>query len=65
MSSYQATGACQSRSSKAAAWFTDHIEHEGNDGMQSLVLEGGIKAWAAEKGEFWRYMQEYDKSKWE
>lgn len=32
--------------------------------MQSLVLSGGIKGWEAEKGEFVRYMQEYDESKW-
>ena len=33
--------------------------------MQSLVLAEGIKAWAAEKGEFVQYMQEYDESKWQ
>jgi len=32
--------------------------------MQSLVLEGGIKGWASEKGEYLEYMQEYDASKW-
>lgn len=33
--------------------------------MQSLALTGGIKGWAAEKGEYVQYMQEYDASKWE
>lgn len=33
--------------------------------MRSLVLVGGIKAWVAEKGEFVRYMQGYDESKWQ
>lgn len=32
--------------------------------MKSLVLRGCIKGWVAEKGEFIRYMQEYDESKW-
>ena len=33
--------------------------------MQSLVLDGGVKAWVAEKGEFVQYIQGYDESKWE
>lgn len=32
--------------------------------MQSLVLEGGVKGWVAEKGEYLQYMQEFDESKW-
>jgi arsenical-resistance protein 2 len=32
--------------------------------MKSLVLEGGIKRWVSEKGEYLQYMQEYDESKW-
>ena len=32
--------------------------------MQSLVLEGGIKGWVEEKGEYLQYVQEYDESKW-
>jgi arsenical-resistance protein 2 len=32
--------------------------------MQSLVLEGGIKGWVGEKGEYLQYVQGYDESKW-
>lgn len=32
--------------------------------MQSRVLEGDIKGWVSEKGEYLEYMQEYDESKW-
>lgn len=33
--------------------------------MRSLVLDGGVKGWVAEKGEFLKYVQDYDESKWE
>lgn len=32
--------------------------------MQSLVLDGGIKGWVGEGGEYLQYVQEYDESKW-
>jgi hypothetical protein len=32
--------------------------------MQSLVLEGGIKSWVGEKGEYLQYVQGYDESRW-
>lgn len=32
--------------------------------MKSLALEGGIKGWVAEGGEYLKFMQDYDESKW-
>ena len=32
--------------------------------MQSLVLDGGIKGWVNEKGEYLQHMQHYDESQW-
>jgi arsenical-resistance protein 2 len=32
--------------------------------MESLVLEGGIKGWAAAGDDYTRLMDEYDESKW-
>jgi hypothetical protein len=58
-------GSSRGRGNRAAAWFADYIDEQHDTTMQSLVLAEGIKAWAAEKGEFVQYMQEYDKSKWQ
>ncbi|KAF2161858.1 hypothetical protein M409DRAFT_69406 [Zasmidium cellare ATCC 36951] len=57
-------GSSRGRGRRAAGWFADYLNERGESRMQSLVLSEGIKAWAAEKGEFVRYMQEYDESKW-
>lgn len=57
-------GSSLHRGNLAAAWFDDYIAERSDTAMQSLVLTGGIKGWAAAKGEFVRYMQDYDESKW-
>lgn len=64
-SSNRLLGSSRGRGNRAAAWFADYIDEQQDTSMHSLVLEGGIKAWAAEKGEFVQYMQEYDESKWQ
>ncbi|KAK5147372.1 hypothetical protein LTR32_001165 [Rachicladosporium monterosium] len=53
------------RGNRAAAWFADYLVEQHNTNMKSLVLLEGIKGWAAEKGEFVQYMQEYDDSRWQ
>ena len=57
-------GSSRGRGSRAAAWFADHLDDKSETAMKSLVLEGGIKGWVAQKGEYLQYVQEYDESKW-
>lgn len=57
-------GSSRGRGNRAAAWFADHLQTIPDVDIQSLVLEGGIKGWVSEKGEYLEYMQEYDASKW-
>jgi arsenical-resistance protein 2 len=61
---YYRTGSSRGRGNRAAAWFADHIKEQSDENMQSLALEGGIKGWVAEKGQFLQYMQEYDETCW-
>ena len=60
-----ALGSSRGRGNRAAAWFADYLIERNDTDMQSLGLVGGIKAWAAEGGEYVQHMQEYDASKWE
>lgn len=57
-------GSSRGRGNRAAAWFEDHINDNADPEMRSLALEGGIKGWVAEKGEYLHFMQEYDETKW-
>ncbi|KAF1822650.1 arsenate reductase [Dissoconium aciculare CBS 342.82] len=57
-------GSSRGRGNRAAAWFADYLEERSDKTMQSLVLEGGIKGWVGEKGEYLQYVQGYDESKW-
>lgn len=57
-------GSSRGRGNRAAAWFADYLKSKSDQRMQSLVLEGGIKKWVGEKGEYLHYMQDYDESKW-
>ncbi|KAK5162677.1 uncharacterized protein LTR77_011251 [Saxophila tyrrhenica] len=57
-------GSSRGRGTRAASWFADYLNEQGDAKMKSLVLSDGIKGWVAEKGVFVRYMQEYDESKW-
>ncbi|KAJ5929547.1 Rhodanese-like protein [Penicillium verhagenii] len=52
------------RGTRAAGWFAGYIEEQKDGVMESLVLEGGIKGWAAAGDEYTRLMDEYDASKW-
>ena len=50
-------GSSVHRGARAAGWFDDNISEKGNTQMQSLVLVGGINAWA-DAGD--RYVQQMD-----
>ncbi|KAF5227099.1 hypothetical protein FANTH_14870, partial [Fusarium anthophilum] len=53
------------RGSRAAAWFKDHLEEQGDSQMESIILFEGITGWANAGGEFVEWMDEYDATVWE
>ncbi|KAJ5083757.1 hypothetical protein N7456_013184 [Penicillium angulare] len=57
-------GSCGGRGPRAAAWFADYLERQNDTTLQSLVLEGGIKGWAASGTEYTEWMDEYDANVW-
>lgn len=57
-------GSSRGRGNRAAAWFADYLKEKSDPDMQSLVLDGGIKGWVGERGEYLQYVQDYDESKW-
>lgn len=59
---------CQSskgRGTRAANWFRDLLEDEKIDTIQSVILEGGIKAWARAGPAYVKLMNEYDQTYWQ
>jgi arsenical-resistance protein 2 len=58
------TGSSQGRGTRAANWFAEHLEEQKDREMESLILEGGIKGWAAAGYDYTQLMDEYDESKW-
>ncbi|KAK9390161.1 Rhodanese-like domain-containing protein [Lipomyces mesembrius] len=57
-------GSSRGRGTRAAGWFADYIAEQNNSTLKSLVLEGGIKGWAAAGEEYTQLMDEYDESAW-
>ncbi|OJD26177.1 hypothetical protein ACJ73_02451 [Blastomyces percursus] len=60
-------GSSRGRGTRASCWFADYIlerEGEGAGGMQSLVLEGGIKGWVAAGEEYVEHIVGYEASVW-
>ncbi|KAK9371754.1 Rhodanese-like domain-containing protein [Lipomyces chichibuensis] len=57
-------GSSRGRGTRAAGWFADYIAGQNNSTLKSLVLEGGIKGWAAAGEEYTRLMDEYEESAW-
>ncbi|OJJ67597.1 hypothetical protein ASPBRDRAFT_58702 [Aspergillus brasiliensis CBS 101740] len=57
-------GSSRGRGVRAASWFADYIELQGETRLKSLVLEGGVKGWAAAGKEYTDLMDEYDASVW-
>lgn len=60
------TGSSRGRGTRAAASFADYISEHGSaeDGMESVILEGGIKGWATAGTEFVEYMDGYNEAVW-
>lgn len=57
-------GSSRGRGTRAAGWFAGYLEEQKDGEMESLVLEGGIKGWAAAGDDYTRLMDEYDELKW-
>jgi hypothetical protein len=57
-------GSSRGRGPRAAGWFADYLEDKGNTSLKSLVLEGGIKGWAAAGEEYTQLMDGYDETVW-
>ncbi|KAH8160972.1 hypothetical protein CIB48_g7279 [Xylaria polymorpha] len=49
-------GSSAGRGTRTAAWFNDHIQEQGDEQMQSVILAGGIKGWATAGGDFVKFM---------
>ncbi|KAJ4302441.1 hypothetical protein N0V88_002585 [Collariella sp. IMI 366227] len=57
-------GSSTGRGSRATGWLADHLASLGDKDMQSLVLFGGIKGWAAAGDEFVAWIDGYDATVW-
>ncbi|KAI9373589.1 Rhodanese-like domain-containing protein [Aspergillus egyptiacus] len=57
-------GTSRGRGVRAASWFADYIELQRETRLRSLVLEGGVKGWAAAGREYTDLMDGYDASAW-
>ncbi|KAJ8125777.1 hypothetical protein O1611_g7861 [Lasiodiplodia mahajangana] len=52
-------GSSRGRGTRAAGWFNDHIQGQGDEEMQSVILAGGIKGWAMAGDDFVTLMDGY------
>ncbi|KAK9349902.1 hypothetical protein V1523DRAFT_442939 [Lipomyces doorenjongii] len=57
-------GSSRGRGTRAAGWLADYIVEQNNSTLKSLVLQGGIKGWAAAGEEYTQLMDEYEESAW-
>lgn len=59
-------GSSKGRGTRAAGWFDDVIrDRRGTDALRSVVLEGGITAWANAGPEYIAWMADYDAGFWQ
>ncbi|KAI1437368.1 Rhodanese-like domain-containing protein [Xylaria sp. CBS 124048] len=57
-------GSSQGRGTRAACWFQDHIQAQGDKEMQSMILLGGIKGWVTAGEEYVKAMDGYAAEYW-
>lgn len=58
------TGSSNGRGPRCAAWFRDYARSVGDEDMQVMVLEGGVKGWVRGGTQFTRLMEGYDEAYW-
>lgn len=52
------------RGPRAAGWFKDYLDEQGDSHMESVILSEGIAGWAKAGGEFAEWMDQYDATVW-
>ncbi|EFW17839.1 hypothetical protein D8B26_004824 [Coccidioides posadasii str. Silveira] len=57
-------GSSKGRGTRAGGWLADYLAEHDSAGMQSLVLEGGIKGWVTAGEEYVKYVDGYDEAVW-
>ncbi|KAI0194281.1 Rhodanese-like domain-containing protein [Xylaria flabelliformis] len=57
-------GSSRGRGTRAAGWFNDHIQDQGDKQMQSVILLGGIKGWATAGEDFVEFIDGYVPEHW-
>lgn len=59
-------GSSQGRGPRCAAWFLEHVrEVAGDNDMQVMVLEGGVKGWVKGGPQFTQLMDGFDEAYWQ
>ncbi|RGP78886.1 oxidoreductase [Fusarium longipes] len=53
------------RGSRAAGWFKDYLDEQGDSCMGSAILFEGVTGWAKAGGEFIKWMDGYDATVWD
>jgi len=57
-------GSSNGRGPRCSGWFADYIAESGDDQMQSLTLEGGIKGWVKAGGLYTQHMDGFEPEYW-
>ncbi|KAK4937931.1 hypothetical protein LTR28_009713 [Elasticomyces elasticus] len=57
-------GSSSGRGPRCAAWFQDHLRAVGDENMQAMTLEGGIKGWVRDGEQYVRLMDGYKEEYW-
>ncbi|TGJ84691.1 hypothetical protein E0Z10_g4076 [Xylaria hypoxylon] len=57
-------GSSRGRGTRAAGWFNDHIQEQGDENMKSVILSGGVKGWANAGEDFVKFMDGYISEYW-
>ncbi|KAI3318105.1 Rhodanese-like protein [Xylariaceae sp. AK1471] len=57
-------GSSRGRGTRAASWFNDYIQEQGDEDMKSVVLLGGIKGWVAAGEDYVKSMDGYVAEYW-
>ncbi|GAB7354141.1 hypothetical protein MBLNU459_g4701t1 [Dothideomycetes sp. NU459] len=57
-------GSSNGRGPRCASWFLEYIRSAGDDNMQCLTLEGGVKGWVKAGPPYIRLMDGYKEDYW-
>lgn len=58
-------GSSNGRGPRCAAWFLEHVRATGDEDMQVMTLEGGMKGWVKAGPQFTRLLDGYKPQYWE